>query len=412
MKIVFTGVTGFQNRGVQALVIPAIEQLQKRFPDAQIQVFSDFPKFDQFWLDPYQVRATTSYRVPMIRLRNSRFQKYRLQLSRWYEPLTPQPYKAFQDNLRDTSLVIASGGDIFSSDYGLTSLAANLLPLELSIKAGIPVVFLAHSIGPFKTQSEVDTWLKVARQSSLITVREQFSYDYLRSLGLDENLVKLTADTAFLLKPQADSQNLLQSVGIDPEQPVVAIAPSQSITSYAGLDAYERHLDVWQAVIQLILQDLKAQVLIIPHVQYEGQNKDDRLIAHTLLRRFDYHPQIHLAALDASASEFKGLISHCDLVIAERMHAAIAGLSSRICTVAVGYSVKAKGIMTDLLGTDFVQDFALLSIEQFLDKTLACQSILKAWHQRQEISAHLTKKIPVVESLSTNNYDLITSLFD
>ncbi len=410
MKAVITGITGLRNRGVQALVIPTIEQLRQRQQNLEIQVLTDAPDYDRTWLEPYNVRTVNNQRVRMLRISQSRFQKFRLPLSRFYEPLTPTAYQAFKQNIRDASVMIVSGGDIFGSDYGYASIASHLLQLELALDAGIPVVFLAHSIGPFKTERESEYWLNVAQRSTLITVREKLSYDYVRSLGISEDLVKLTADPAFLLTPSPCASNLLSSLGITNDKPVVAIAPSQSITKYAGLQAYKQHLEAWRQVIKTILDELDAQVLIIPHVQYEGNDKDDRIIANNLLRSLNFDPRVHLVGIEGSASEFKGLISQCDLVVAERMHAAIAGLSSGICTVAVGYSVKAEGIMTDLLGTESVQNGLLIPIQQFLDSELACGKVLKAWNNRHEVNTKLKIALPQINHKSVTNFDLISTI--
>ena len=46
--------------------------------------------------------------------------------------------------------------------------------------------------------------------------------------------------------------------------------------------------------------------------------------------------------------------------------AAIAGLSTGVPTLVIGYSIKAEGILTDLLGTDLTKNAALISIQDFL----------------------------------------------
>ncbi len=93
--------------------------------------------------------------------------------SKFYKPLSLE-YRQF----REASVVIASGGDVFSSDYGIDFLKVQLRPLKLALEAGTPVVFLAQSIGPFKTNEEAQVWLDVAQSSKLVTIREVLSYNY------------------------------------------------------------------------------------------------------------------------------------------------------------------------------------------------------------------------------------------
>lgn len=400
MKAVITGVTGLRNRGVEALVSTTVEQLSHRQPNLIINILTETPDYDRVRLQQDNVNL-----LSMHSNYNGWMQKLRGKSSKFYKPLAPE-----YPQLGEASVVIASGGDLFSSDYG--ALLSQLRPLELALHAGVPVVFLAQSIGPFKTDEEAEAWLRVARHSSLITVREQLSYNYVtKDLGLSADLVKHTADSAFLLEPPPPAvvANLLKSYGVTQDRPVVAIAPSQLISRYAGGDR-DRHLQAWRQVVSLILNELDAQVLIIPHVHDIRPSNDDRILATNLHKSFDFDPRIHYVGAENSASEFKGLIGSCDMIIAERMHASIAGLSSGICTVVVGYSVKAEGIMVDLFGTEAVNKGLLISIQQFLDAGTSCAMIHTAWSQRNQVSSQLKEVLPRVKKAAESNFELLSQI--
>jgi len=404
MNAIITGITGLRNRGVEALVIPTIEQLLERQPSLGIEVLTDSPDYDEIRLEVFGSKAIKDY------LRNAnrtKLHKLRNIFSQFYKPLSTD-YQSNVEKIRQSSIAIASGGDVFSSDYG--RLDRHLLPLNIALDAGVPVVFLAQSIGPFKTQKEVDAWLKVASRSKLITVREQLSYKYVtKDLGLDPSLVKHTADPAFLLKPPSPDivAKILRNYGIDQDRPKIAIAPSQAICRYAAQD-YENHINVWCQVIKLMVEEFQAQVLIIPHVQEINANNDDRIFATQLLKAVDYNLDVRLAGADHTASEFKGLIGACDMIVAERMHPAIAGLSSGICTLPVGYSVKAEGIMTDLFGSEALHNNGLLiSIQQFLNPDVACEAIVNCWNKRHEVAEQLNQVLPKAKQAAAANFDMI-----
>ncbi|MBE9209869.1 polysaccharide pyruvyl transferase family protein [Nostoc sp. LEGE 06077] len=403
MNAIITGITGLRNRGVEALVVPIIEQLHQRRPDLAIDVLSCSPEYDEIRLQPLGVKPIHDY----LRSNNSRrLQKLQTNLSHFHKPLSPG-YQSNLEKIRKASIVIASGGDVFSSDYG--ALKRHLLPLELALNADVPVVFLAQSIGPFKTTDEAEAWLKVARRSKLVTVRERLSYNYVtKDLGLDPSLVKHTADPAFLLRPPSQEivAKMLINYGIELDRPKIAIAPSQAICRYAVQD-YEKHIDVWSKVVKLMVNEFEAQVLIIPHVQEINPNNNDLLFATQLLKALDYNPQVRLAGADHTASEFKGLIGACDMVVAERMHPAIAGLSSGVCTMPVGYSVKAEGIMTDLLGSEALHDGLLISIQQFLNVDIACEAIINSWKKRHEVVNQLSQILPQAKQAAAFNFDMV-----
>jgi hypothetical protein len=54
---------------------------------------------------------------------------------------------------------------------------------------------------------------------------------------------------------------------------------------------------------------------------------------------------------DFDARGIKGVIRHCRFLVAARTHASIAGYSTKVPTVVMGYSVKSRGIAKDLFGT-------------------------------------------------------------
>ncbi|WP_026733924.1 polysaccharide pyruvyl transferase family protein [Fischerella sp. PCC 9605] len=403
MKAVITGITGLRNRGVEALVVPTIEQLQKRLPNLNVSVLTKTPDYDQLRLQQYEAKPIS------IAFPKTKLQKLRSQFVSFYKKPAPDKQSSVQA-IQNASVVIASGGDVFSSDYG--SLYQHLQPLELALDAGVPIVFLAQSIGPFKKDDEAQAWLRVARRSKLITVREKISYDYItQKLGLSTDLVKHTADPAFLLAPPpaAKVANMFSAYGITKDRPAIALSISQGITRYSGCDD-DKHLKAWHQVVKMILDELDAQVLIIPHVQEIYASNDDRIAATNLLKSLEFDPRVRLAGADHSASEFKGFISACDMVIAERMHAAIAGLSSGVCTVVVGYSIKAEGIMSNLLGTDSLHNGLLIPIHDFLNADKTCATIRKAWNRRQEVANQLHEVLPKVKQDSASNFDMISEI--
>ncbi|MEQ9358300.1 polysaccharide pyruvyl transferase family protein [Coleofasciculus chthonoplastes] len=407
MEAIITGITGLSNRGVEAIVVPTIEQLCHRQPDLSIKILTETPAYDQNRLQNYNINLVdtndlmTGYRT--------RLRKLQAQLSQLYPKLLPK-YQTVKQLILDASVVIASGGDLFSSDYG--GFHYQTPPLEVAFKANTPVVFLAQSIGPFKTDQQAKAWVQIARRSQLITVREPLSYDYVtRQLGISSDLVKQTADPAFLLQPPSSEEvaRILNFYGITSDQPIVAISPSQGICRYARCNAKE-HLKSWCEVIRTILNELDAQVLIIPHVQEFKPTNNDLTLATNLLRDLNFDPRVRLASADHTASEFKGLIGACNLVISERMHAAMAGLSSGVCTLVVGYSVKARGIMTRLLGTESMNNGLLIPIQQFLDPDVACTTLRQAWSRRTEVANQLTKVLPQIKEEAATNFDLITKI--
>ena len=404
-KIVFTGITSFRNHGVEALVVSAIAQLRQRLPQATFAVLDREPDYDTSRLPANEVRFAQDYTIRPLyagKLRNT--------LTRAV-PSLDRYAAAARREIATAWGVIASGGDVFASDYGHHSLLTHLAPLKIARKHGKPFFFAAHSIGPFKNDADRTAFLDVARDSAGITLREAKSFDYVtRELKLPATLVTLTADAAFLLeKPAPERLAKLRAYhGFTDNRPVIALTPSQAICSWMNSD-YDQHFKVWCAVVEMLLSELDAGLIFVPHVQETSPQNDDRVLATKIIRHFNFDPRLQIAGGDYTASEFKGIISQCDMVVAERMHACIAGLSSAVCTVAIGYSVKAEGILSDLFDLEQLQNGLLLPIKNFLDPNTACDKVRRAWQIRAAVKAQLQAKLPEVQKRAGQTFDLIAA---
>lgn len=412
MSIVISGCIGLFNRGVEALVAPTISELRRVLPSQEITLLTGQPNYDsrRACLEGVKlVRDPFLGRVNSLRARRV--------AARWC-PRLVRADAAGHRAIRDASLLIATGGDTFSSDYG--DLRMHLEPLYVARLYGTPFALLAHSIGPFTSDAQRDQFLDIARHAALITVRESRSYEYCVSeLQLDASRVVQTADPAFLLEP-AGVQRVRQlqlRYGINSDEPVIALAVSQGISNFSGLttsgeSTAERHLATLQQLARHITQEMGLQLLLIPHVQDIRPANNDLLLCDKLMDSLESTDRVAVAWGDHSAAEFKGLISASDAVIAERMHAAIAALSTGTPVMVVKYSVKATGIIGDLLGHDAEQSGAIVPFEDYLawQQHRGEQTVDQLWGARQKIRDDLAGKIDAMKQQARENYELFGRL--
>ncbi len=400
--VLITGVSGFRNRGVEALVTTTIREMRLRAPDRPIHVLTRKPAFDGPILEDLGVQVIHHPSGIPGPKRVSGVGR----LLRRSTPPRDSQWEQVEEAISTAALVVASGGDVFSSDYG--GPMRQLRPLEIAQEAGVPVVFLAQSVGPFRLPEEAEAWTSVARRSALITVRERISYEYVTAqLGVPAALVEQTADPAFLLhatgpQPPGTVLDAHEEAG-----PIVSVAVSGGISRFGGIDQ-ELHFDALADVVRTALDTIGGRVILVAHVQEEKARNDDRVPARALHERFDLDPRISLAG-EAGAARLKGIIAASDMVVAERMHAAIAGLSSGVCTVAVGYSIKAKGIMQAVLG-EAVGEPWLVGIERFVEPGAAGRIVGEAWIRRSQIQERLRQRLPDVQRLASRNFELIEGL--
>ena len=145
------------------------------------------------------------------------------------------------------------------------------------------------------------------------------------------------------------------------------------------------------ALIDTILRTTDSAVALIPHAVQNGN--DDRDPLKELYAAFQGSGRVCLIK-DQSASQLKSIIALCSSFIGARTHAVIAAYSSGVPTLALGYSVKAKGLAEDIFGVDTPY---VLPIENIANETaVTCRWIRLRIHA-PEITKTLRAKTAAYE---------------
>ena len=152
----------------------------------------------------------------------------------------------------------------------------------------------------------------------------------------NQDQAKNTTDSKIV---DAKSAGLLNKkyIGINLSPMVIAKEKTPGIT----MENYKRF-------IQYILDNTDQSVALIPHVVWA--NNDDRKPLSELFEAFKDSKRVFLIE-DMPASDLKGYISKCSFFVGARTHITIAAYSSKVPTLVIGYSVKSRGIATDLFGS-------------------------------------------------------------
>lgn len=237
------------------------------------------------------------------------------------------------------------GGDNFSLDYGGAEpfFALN----DYVLRRGCPVVLWGASVGPFSAEPCYETHaVRELRRAHLILAREQMTADYLTGLGLGA-ITERVADPAFVLEPfepapgVVDANLLTEAIGFN-------ISPLfERYTGRTG-NWVNRVCDV----VERIVRDTGRPVVLISHVIVPDES-DHALLTSVMSELIDRGlPKLPVLPAALTASEIKWCIARLYAFVGARTHATIAALSSEVPTLSLAYSMKARGINRDLLGSE------------------------------------------------------------
>ncbi|WP_075881502.1 polysaccharide pyruvyl transferase family protein [Vreelandella massiliensis] len=349
MHLAITNHTGARNRGAEALVRCMADGFRRYYPELAVALYSSDPLYDQ-WRFQHDVTAYWGY--PLLTPNHARamaVNRLAYRAAYWAEFALPATLRGsclrVQRDLRQAAVSVAAGGDIFTSDYH--NLRKHLAyPL---MARGTPMYLCSHSIGPF-TPADRDYFCRAAEKIDLITVREDDSFAYLRSLDV-QTRVEPTADVAFTLAvpDKANSKSwLAKRYGFDDSIPCVGLSISQGIIQYSGLDA-DAYYQCFAEVCDALLTAGK-QIMLIPHVMERHPANNDVIACDEVLKRISANGRVTVLSGEPGAVALKGAIGQCEALIGTRTHATIASMSQGIPTVSVAYSRKAFGIMKDVYG--------------------------------------------------------------
>lgn len=213
-------------------------------------------------------------------------------------------------------------------------------------------------------------------QYDLITARESLTYNNLIKNGLSKNTI-LIPDSAFTLEKEAS--------GIKLKPNTIGINISNLSMSASSNILYDNIL----YLIKYLLNQTSYNIALIPHVHQKYN--DDYEILNKIYKSFDENERITLISTTFNACQLKDIISQCQMLVATRTHCSIAGYSSYVPTLVLGYSIKSIGIAKDIFGTD---ENYVISVQNIRNKDSVQKSFLWLEKNQSNIKKHLTKIIP------------------
>lgn len=242
-------------------------------------------------------------------------------------------YRGFERKIDNLDFALAIGGDNYC--YSGYMERFSVLNRKMGQKK-IPIVLWGCSVDKERLTSRT---LEDLRLYNLIVARESITYNTLKEAGLDH--VAFMPDPAFLL----EAKDTTLPKGFKPGN-VVGLNVSPLIIRHEPAPGCV--LRNCRQLINYVLQQTDMGVVLIPHVVWP--DNDDRLPLSELYEEYASSGRV-LIINDNDAPTIKGIIRQCRFLLAARTHASIAGYSTGVPTVVMGYSVKSQGIAKDLFGT-------------------------------------------------------------
>ena len=289
------------------------------------------------------------------------------------------PYTKFINKAEKGDVVMFTGGDLYCYKK-MAEINSKLV--KYLCKKGVITVLWGCSVSEDYLDNDIINALK---QYDLITCREHLSIQVLEKNNIADN-VKYYPDPAFALEPERielpDTFNNNEVIGIN-------------ISNFVG-GKYTLENNVGKNIencIQYILEKTNFNVLIIPHVSWERQ--DDRVISKMLCDKYKSSDRVAMLDMEKyNYCQIRYIISKCRFFLGARTHAVISAYSTCIPTIALGYSIKSRGIAKDLE----LSENMVIDCNNLQDENEILNGLLYLIKNERNIAMHLEKVIPSYKS--------------
>lgn len=413
-----------------AIFIPTIRMLKRFIPNVEISTTLELSKS---FCDDYGITSINDRKVRGGGTSYSLIQRCFIVIGSLFDLLRCGLWKLVQKILRlnfktlirgkklkkynDADVIIDFSGDIYGDNTNVQRFVKHSLDILTARLLGKPVIMFAQSPGPFSTRLRLFLAKFVLNKVSLITTREPMSTALLQKIGIEKVPIITAACPAFFLESASKEkvEVVLSKENIDiNKRPLIGVTLcGYNLRSNRTWDIPTSFSDLWSYVLMIkyLLDELKGNVLLIPHVyrtnKWTGEqiHGPDWLILRYLFQMVNgdiYGNKLKLVNGIYTTSEMKGLIGQCDLFISGRMHAGIAALSQGIPTVLLAYGHKHFGIARLLGQEEYVYGGT--------DPKEIVSIVKKAWENREEISEALQENLTEVKELVNLNFKIVKEI--
>jgi len=253
-------------------------------------------------------------------------------------------------------------------------------------------------------------------KASLITLREELSYRYVKPLlseGKQVPPIEVYPDLAFLLKPGDEFD--LKKENLPEGKVLVGMAISQRKLEFAFPemssieDRREKALDSIVNLVDYITRELDGIVVFVPHSIGPTKKLDDRVTAQWILEKASQKEKIIIIRNEYNPMELKAMASYFDMTIGTRLHFTIDATSTYVPSMLITHKedFRCHGIVGKMLG----QGRYLYNIESIDHRTLITMA-QELWSNRVAIRKELGDRVSVLKHDTLKHGERLKEIYE
>jgi len=331
MNIEIKGVQ-FVNKGAELMLHAVLQQLGELAPQADVVLRpkKHAPYHKRAALGAYQKLTLTKSVVDLNIISYWLPKRFRLWLKRSWGIVTEA----------DVDITLDASGFAYGDQW--TSVALRQLAYEINRyhKKNKTYIFLPQALGPFTRPNDRKRLAQSLPNAALILAREESSFENVRSLGVDESVLKQYPDFTNLVCGECPSY-------IDHASRIFLVVPNSKMLSPKNPDPAwcTEYISTLVAAISYAQQHQLVPVVL----NHEGDA--DQSLCDTLVASFS--KPIKMIRED-NPLYVKGIIGHSELVLCSRFHGCVSALSQGVPCLGTSWSYKYERLFDDYARPEFL----------------------------------------------------------
>lgn len=340
-RILISGYYGFDNAGDDTVLYGIISSLTKHMPDAELAVLSNTPTETQ-----------ALFGIPA-------FNRWRM--------------GAIISQLQKSDLLVMGGGSLLQDATSPRSVIYYLGIVMMAKMLGKPVIFYAQGIGPITKTISKRLIRMIVNRVDVITVRDEQSGEDLKSLGVTNAPIYVTADPAVTINSnQVDisfGQSVIQKYKPNTKKPIMAI----SVRAWKNEQQYKK------MIAQFADEALRRgwEVFFLPM-----QNPADLAPSLDIVKQMS-EPGAVVIEEKMNFKQIFSFIGASDFILGMRLHSVILAAVMNIPFAGISYDPKMDRFVQRLGMTsaghikDLKYDSLLANVEPLLADLPAAQEKIR-----------------------------------
>lgn len=295
-KIIMSGYFGFSNSGDDAILKSIIESFKSLDNDLNIKVLS---KDSDLTEREYGVAAVDRFKFFDVR-----------------------------KSLKAADMLISGGGSLLQDKTSSRSIWYYLLIMKLAKRYKKKVFVYSNGVGPINKKFNRNVTRRVLNKVDYITLRDKDSYDFIKSIGVNNPNIKVLSDPVFNLK-EASDESVHKKFDINEDTVLVSIR--------SWMDDEKLIAELSKFLNYLI--DEGKNIVFMPMQTPRDTTISEKIAANLKSSKIineKYPVEILMS-----------LMKNADFIVAMRLHAMIYAIHQNLPFIGLSYDPKTETLLKD-----------------------------------------------------------------